>query len=167
MLLIANWCSMKKSATSVSFCFRRGPRSGTSASCAPFSESEYRDFLLPRKKRRSSPARVSARRRAFARVVEPNPATIFACSRSTTPMTANSRFSLRSRCCTTSPLFLLFPVMECLARGLGVLLLPFRDVALDMGAHTAAHVPGPTHEVGVIDLWLDDRRHDNLGPTIR
>src|ERR1019366_669541 len=99
--------------------------------------------------------------------VEPKPAAIFACSRSTTRMTANSSNNLRSRACTTSPLFLLFPVMECLARGLRITLLAFRDVALNVSAHAAPHIPGPTHEVGVIDLWLDDRRHDNFRPTIR
>src|ERR1039458_3591391 len=168
---------MKKSATKISSRLRRSPRYGTPTSCAPLGESEYSAFRPPpepRKNRLSNPARVSVSSRVLARVVDVKPATIIACSRSTTRRVASSRSRCRSRGCRMNlgadPRSVLeerlFPVIEdligCLCEG-GVALDNF---ALDL-------LPGPRplcarsiEQIVEVHPWVIDRGDAKLLPGV-
>src|SRR5262249_6361219 len=106
------------------------------------------------KNRLRSPACVRRSSRSFTRVVDPKPATVFACSRSTTRITPSSARSRRSRGCNTNPL--LFPVIERLPAFAVCDFLSLRDIPFDMGADSAPLVAGAIQEIGVIDVRVLD-----------
>src|ERR1022692_830499 len=94
--------------------------------------------MLPTKKRRRRPVRVSCSSRALARRVELKPATSLVISRSIIRMTASSDSNCRSRSWTTRPVRLL-PVIE----------------------HLLGPASGPAHptavvQVGVITVEVGD-----------
>src|SRR5256885_1602029 len=111
------------------------------------------------------PALVSASKRVFARVVEPKPATIFACSRSTILMMASSSRRCRSRFWITIPR--LFPRSEDIIGFAMDKLMTFRDIAFDMGAHPASRVTRPIEETGGIDLWIAHGWDADFYPAVR
>src|ERR1017187_2774291 len=93
--------------------------------------------MLPTKKRRRRPVRVSCSSRALARRVELKPATSLVISRSIIRMTASSESNCRSRSWTTRPVRLL-PVIEHLLGPAVGLLLALADLGLDVGPPAAA-----------------------------
>src|ERR1051326_4504787 len=118
---------------------------------------------VPRKYRRRNPARVSASNRVFARVVDPKPATIFACSRSITRMTPSSRSKCRSRSCRMIP-FRLFPRIERLAVVMVRRLLPFANVFLDFRPASRIALIGATAEVAGVAARFANHRYDSFAP---
>src|SRR5438093_11969702 len=122
-------------------------------------------MVVPRKNRRKSPARPNARSRAFTRVVEPNPAMIFACSRSMTRVRASSCRSFRSRACKTIPRRL-FPIFEYVIGGATEGFLALRDIPFDVSAHSSVAISGTVKKVGVVNLGYANERNLGLDATV-
>src|ERR1035441_2815482 len=111
--------------------------------------------MLPTKKRRRRPVRVSCSSRALARRVELKPATSLVISRSIIRMTASSDSNCRSRSWTTKPVRLL-PVIEHLLGPAVGLLLALADFGLDVDAASGPARPTAVVQVGVITVEVGD-----------
>src|ERR1035441_2067809 len=105
--------------------------------------------MLPTKKRRRRPVRVSCNSRALARRVELKLATSLVISRSIIRMTASSDSNCRSRSWTTKPVRLL-PVIEHLLGPAVGLQLALADFGLDVGPPSGPARPTAVVQVGVI-----------------
>src|SRR5258708_970648 len=80
-------------------------------------------------------------------------------------MTASSCNRCRSRSWITNP-SCSFPFMEYLVGTAADTGLPFRDVPLNVGAHTSSRETRTIQKVGVIDLCFAHRRNLNFGPPV-
>jgi len=138
----------------------------------PFSESAYRDFLLPRKKRLNNPARVSARSRVFARVrgAEPGDDLCLLAINDSHDRQLFKEFQV-SRLHDESLRFsLISQSRKCLIGGLRVTLLPFGDVALNVCPHaTCAHTESDSRgrcnrpfASMTVGTTISDQRSDEL-----
>src|SRR5438270_8410113 len=111
------------------------------------------------------PACVRERSRAFTRVVEVNPATTFACSRSITRSSPNARSNSRSRSWITMP-FGLLPSIEGLLLITASASLPLLNVAFNVRPDTPPMKSGTVHEVRVIGGGLMHGRDTRFSPTL-
>src|ERR1039458_4270859 len=117
--------------------------------------------MLPTKKRRRRPVRVSCSSRALARRVELKPATSLVISRSIIRMTASSDNSFRSRSWTTRPVRLL-PVIEHLLGPAIGLLLALGNLGFDVGAPSGPARPTAVVQVGVIAAEVGDLGNEHF-----
>src|SRR5580700_4013311 len=117
------------------------------------------------KNRLRSPAFVRARSRLFARVVEWNPATTFACSRSMILKRDSSRNNLRSRSCTSTFPFL-FPLLEACVIS-DELSLSLADLSFHIAPAMSPSRASTIIEICVPGPGLVEARHAYVLPRLR
>src|ERR1017187_2613183 len=115
--------------------------------------------MLPTKKRRRKPDRVSCSSRALARRVDLKPATSLVISRSMIRMTASSDSNCRARSWTTRPGRLLPPIQHLLGPAV-CLALALADLGFDVGPPPGPARPTAVVQVGVITAEVGDVRSE-------